>query len=207
MTEKEKMLNGLLYDPFEAELLETRTKCHKLCLEYNLLPDTETDKRNALLKEILPVLNEGVYLQGPIQIDCGKNLYIGKFSYANYNFVVLDEGKIEIGENVFMGPNVTLVTAVHPLRHQDRNLFYDEKKQCYTNLEYAKPIKIGNNCWICSNVTIVGGVTIGEGCVIGAGSVVTRDIPPYSLAFGNPCRVKRKIDERDNLKNHQELFI
>lgn len=207
MTEKEKMLNGYLYDVFTEDLPEMRSRCHRLCLEYNQIPDTETEKRNALLKEILPVLNEGVYLQGPIQFDFGKNLYIGKNSYANFNFVVLDEGIITIGENVFIGPNVFLVTAVHPLRYQDRNLFFNKKTGVMTNMEYTRPITIEDNCWICSNVTIIGGVTIGEGSVIGAGSVVTKNIPPHSLAVGNPCRVLRKITEKDDLKNHPELFI
>lgn len=207
MTEKEKMLNGYLYDPFSEDMPEERRRCHELCQQYNLVPESNYQKREELLKQILPILNEGVYLQGPIQFDFGKNLYIGKNSYANFNFVVLDEGKIEIGDNVFLGPNVTLVTAVHPLRYQDRNIFFNEKTGVNTNLEYTKPIKIGDNCWFGANVTVIGGVTIGEGSVIGAGSVVVRDIPPHSLAVGNPCRVIRKITEEDSLKNHPELFI
>ena len=104
-----------------------------------------------------------------------------------------------------IGPNVSLLTPMHPLRWQDRNP-YAKPDGTITDKEYAKPITIGSNCWIAGNVTICGGVTIGEGCVIGAGSVVTRDIPPNSLAVGVPCRVIRKISEADSLENHPELF-
>ena len=204
MTEKEKALKGLLYDPFEKELTERRTIAHNLCRKYNLLDDEQVEERTAVLKELLPVLNEGVYLQGPIQIDYGCNLYLGKNSYANFNFVVLDEAEVRIGDNVFIGPNVSLVCAVHPFRYQERNIFFNKDHFC--NLEWVKPITIEDDCWICSNVTIIGGVTIGRGSVIGAGSVVTKDIPPNSLAVGNPCRVIREITEKDSLKYHPELF-
>ena len=97
-----------------------------------------------------------------------------------------------------IGPNVTLATPMHPLLPEERNVRKREDGSLYT-LEYAKPITIKDNCWLASNVVVGGGVTIGEGCVIGAGSVVTRDIPPYSLAVGNPCRVIRKITEKDHM--------
>lgn len=204
MNEREKMLNGYIYDPFCDGLPEDRNNAHNLCRKYNSLPETDFEKRNAILKELLPDLKEGVYLQGPIQFDYGKYTHIGKNSYANFNFVVVDCAEVNIGENVFIGPNVTIACPIHPLRYQDRNLI--EKNGYLTDREYAKPVTIGNNCWICSNVTIIGGVKIGEGCVIGAGSVVTRDIPPNSLAFGVPCRVIREITEKDGFEHHPELF-
>lgn len=105
-----------------------------------------------------------------------------------------------IGDNVFIGPNVSLLTPIHPLRWQDRNP-YVKPDGTLTDKEYAKPITIGSNCWIAGNVTVCGGVTIGDGCVIGAGSVVTRDIPPNSLAVGVPCRVIRDITESDLLSD------
>lgn len=202
MTEHEKMLMGwTIYDPFTENMPEERTKAHKLCKLYNDTFETETEKREKILDELLPNRGEGVYLQGPIYFDFGVNTYIGKGSYANFNFTVLDEGKITIGENVFIGPNVSLLTAIHPLRYQERNSFFNEKTGVVTNLEYTKPITIGDNCWIAASVTICGGVTIGEGSVIGAGSVVTKDIPANSLAAGNPCRVIRQITEADNIFN------
>jgi len=144
----------------------------------------------------MPNCGKNVYLQGPINFDFGVNTTMGDNSYANFNFTVLDEGKVNIGKNVFIGPNVSLLTAIHPLCYEDRN----------TGLEYTGAINIEDNCWIAASVTVCGGVTIGEGSVIGAGSVVTRDIPPNSIAVGNPCRVLRQITEKDRLKNHPELF-
>ena len=200
------MLSGRYYDPSDKELRSLRQKAHKLCIEYNSLEETNP-RRLEILKEMGIKGYENIYLQGPIQFDYGCFTSLGENSYANFNFVVLDEGIITIGENVFIGPNVSLATAVHPLRYQDRNLFFNKKTGVMTNMEYTRPITIEDNCWICSNVTIIGGVTIGEGSVIGAGSVVTKNIPPHSLAVGNPCRVLRKITEKDDLKNHPELFI
>ncbi len=196
MTEHEKMLAGKIYDPFKEGMIEERTKAHKLCKLYNDTFETETEKRNQILDELFPNHGENVYLQGPIYVDFGINTSIGNNSYANFNFTVLDEGRVKIGNSVFIGPNVSLLTAIHPLCYQDRN----------TNVEYTAPITIGDNCWIAANVTVCGGVTIGEGCVIGAGSVVTRDIPANSIAVGNPCRVLRSITEKDRLSAHPELF-
>ncbi len=206
MTEREKAARGFIYDPFSEGMPDERTKAHRLCKLYNDTFDTEVQKREEILDELLPNHGKNVYLQGPIYIDCGVNLEIGDDSFANYNFTVLDEGKVTIGKSVFIGPNVSLLTAVHPLHYLDRNSFFNEKPGSVTNLEYTAPITIGDNCWIAASVTIIGGVTIGEGSVIGAGSVVTKDIPPMSLAVGNPCRVIRQITEADRLSAHPELF-
>ena len=145
------------------------------------------------------------YLQGPIQFDYGFFTKIGKNSFANFNFTVLDCAPVIIGENVFFGPNVSLLTPVHPLRFQDRNMYINAAGKA-TDKEYARKIVIEDNCWIAGNVTVCGGVTIGSGSVIGAGSVVTRDIPSNVIAAGNPCRVIREITEDDDLENHPELF-
>lgn len=203
MTEQEKMLSGKIYDPSDEALAGLRTKAHGLCLEYNRLP--ETQQRRAEIIEELGIQGDGFYLQGPIQFDYGRFTSIGPGSYANFNFTCIDVCPVTIGENVFFGPNVSLLTPMHPLRWQDRNL-YCKPDGTPTDKEYAKPITIGRNCWIAGNVTVCGGVTIGEGSVIGAGSVVTRDIPPNSLAVGVPCRVIRQITQADSLENHPELF-
>lgn len=206
MTEHEKMAAGKLYDPFTEEMPKERTKAHQLCSRYNRTTETDAEEREAILKELLPNRGENVYLQGPINFDFGTNISIGDNSYANFNFTVLDEGNVSIGKNVFIGPNVSLLTPIHPLCWQDRNSFFNEKTGTVTNLEYTGSITIQDNCWIAANVTICGNVTIGEGSVIGAGSVVTRDIPANSLAAGNPCRVIRLITDDDRLANHPELF-
>lgn len=194
MNEKERMLKGMLYDSSDPELVALRSKCHKLCREYNNLDD-EDPRRNEILKEL--GFDSSVYLQGPIYFDYGCFTKIGKNSYANFNFTVLDTCPVNIGHDVFIGSGVSLLTPLHPMFYEDRNIYFDKEKGRNLNKEYGAPITIGNNCWICSNVSVVGGVNIGEVSVIGAGSVVTHDIPANVLAAGNPCKVIRKIDEKD----------
>ena len=198
MTEKEKMLNGLMYDTSDSELTKRRELAHELCRQYNALPESEKERRAAILKELLPHMDGTGYIQGPILVDYGDNMFVGKNFFANFNFTVLDCGMVTIGNNVMFGPNCTLVTAMHPFVAEERNYRIKEDGTPYT-VEYSKPVTVGDDCWIASNVTVIGGVRIGKGCVIGAGSVVTRDIPDNSLAVGNPCRVIRKITEKDKL--------
>ncbi len=204
MSEKEKMLAGKIYDPTDEELTILRTKAHRLSQHYNTLFEDD-NLRNTIIGELIPSKGEGLYLQGPIYFDYGIFTSFGKNCYANFNFTVLDVCPVNIGSNVFFGPNCSLMTPMHPLRWQERNIKFKDNKTAYDD-EYAKPISIGDNCWIAANVVITGGVTIGEGCVIGAGSVVTKDIPANSLAAGNPCKVIREINEKDSIKYKKELF-
>ncbi len=206
MTEREKMFAGKVYDPFCEGMPEERTRAHALCKAYNDTLETDEEKREEILRELMPNRGKNVYLQGPIQFDFGKYITMGDGSYANFNFTVLDEGKVSIGKNVFIGPNVSILTPIHPLRFQERNAFFNEKTGNVTNLERAGSVEIGDNCWLGGGVTVCPNVRIGEGCVIGAGSVVTRDIPPHSLAVGVPCRVIRQITEADSFTNHPEYF-
>ncbi len=199
MSEKEKMLAGDFYDAFDEELSSLRVKARKLSRKYNLTDEDQPAKQRAILEELLPNSPEIPKLQAPVYFDYGCNTYFGKSCEVNFNFTCLDVGPIRIGDNAFIGPNVTLATPMHPLLPSERNTKTRSDGTPY-NLEYAKPITIERDCWIASNVVICGGVTIGEGSVIGAGSVVTRDIPPHSFAAGNPCRVIRKITEADRLK-------
>ena len=143
------------------------------------------------------------FFQGPIYFDYGINLKVGKNFYAN--FTCLDVSIINIEDNIFVGPNCSIVTPMHPFLYSERNLYVNDKN-ITTDKEYSKPITIGSNCWLASYVTIIGGVNIGEGCVIGVRSVVTKDIPPFSLATGNPCKVIRKIDEKDSIYLKKNLF-
>lgn len=199
MTEKEKMLAGMLYDPSDPELSALLVKARKLARRYNQMDEDEPEKRTAVLRELLCNTPNLPSLQAPIYFDYGCNTTFGRFSSANFNFTCLDVCPVHIGDNVLIGPNVTLATPMHPLLPEGRNVRQDENGRCY-NLEYAKPITIEDDCWLASNVVVCGGVTIGEGCVIGAGSVVTRDIPPHSLAAGNPCRVIRTLTAADRMK-------
>lgn len=204
MSEKEKMLAGKIYDPTDEELTILRTKAHRLSQHYNTLFEDD-NLRNTIIDELIPSKGEGLYLQGPIYFDYGIFTSFGKNCYVNFNFTVLDVCPVNIGSNVFFGPNCSLMTPLHPLRWQERNIKFKDDKTAYDD-EYAKPINIGDNCWISANVVITGGVTIGEGCVIGAGSVVTKDIPANSLVAGNPCKVIREINEKDSIKYKKELF-
>lgn len=203
-SEQEKMLAGKIYDPSDPQLASLRQRAHRLSKEYNDLPETD-ERREQILSELIDQQRPGIFLQGPIQFDYGCFTHIGENTYANFNFTVVDCCSVTIGKNVFFGPNVSLLAPVHPLRYEDRNLYRKADGEL-TDREYAKPITIGDNCWIAGNVTVCGGVTIGEGCVVGAGSVVTRDIPDGYLAFGSPCRPIRPISQEDSLSNHPELF-
>ena len=199
MSEKEKMLAGLLYDPADPELSALLVKARKLARRYNQIDEDELEQREAVLRELLPNTPFLPSLQAPVYFDYGCNTYFGRFSGANFNFTCLDVCPVHIGNNVFIGPNVTLATPMHPLLPEERNV-RQRSDGSYYNLEYAKPITIGDDCWLASNAVVCGGVTIGEGSVIGAGSVVTRDIPPHSLAVGNPCRVIRTLTDADRMK-------
>ncbi len=205
MTEKEKMLAGKIYDPADAVLCKERGNAHRICTLYNQTFETEGEKREALLNELIPDRGEGCYLQGPIQFDYGINTHIGFGFYANFNLTVLDTCPVNIGNFVFVGPNVSIMTPLHPLRWQERNPT-PMPDGSWQNREYGKPITIGDNCWIGGNVTIVGGANIGSGCVIGAGSVVTGSIPDNYIAYGVPCKPIRLITEDDRLGNHPELL-
>ena len=199
MTEKEKMLMGQLYDPSDPELASLLVRARKLSRRYNDTDEDQPEIREAILKALLPNTPNLPALQAPVYFDYGCNTSFGRFCNANFNFTCLDVCPIHIGDNVFIGPNVTLATPMHPLLPEERNVRKRPDGSFY-NLEYAKPIAIESNCWICADVVVCGGVTIGEGSVIGAGSVVTRDIPPHSLAAGNPCRVIREITEADSME-------
>ena len=184
MSEKEKMLNGLLYDAMADDtLLEERIRCKSLCYEYNNLHPANLDERKSKIKEILGKSGENVYIEPNFYCDYGYNIEIGENFYANHNLVILDPGKVVFGDNVFVGPNCGFYTAEHPLDYETRN----------KGLETAEPIKIGNNVWFGGGVIVLGGVTIGDNTVIGAGAVVTKDIPSNVVAVGNPCRVIKKI--------------
>lgn len=184
MTEKEKCVQGLLYDAnYDAELLAERLRAKELLYDYNRLRPSQQTERRALLERLLGKMGQQTVIEQPFFCDYGYNIEVGANFFANFNFVVLDEAKVRIGDNVFIAPNVGIYTAGHPLDVAQRN----------QGLEYARPVTIGNNVWIGAGVSILPGVTIGDGVVIGAGSVVTKDIPAGMLAVGNPCRVIREI--------------
>jgi len=188
LTEKEKMLAGMLYNSMADEsLVNERQNAKRLCREYNTADPLDEQKRHEIMLSILGSTKENFRIEQPFLCDYGYNIEIGENFYANYNLTVLDCAKVTIGDNVFIAPNVGIYTAGHPLTAQQRN----------SGLEYAYPIIIGNNVWIGAGVHICPGVAIGDNVVIGAGSVVVKDIPENALACGVPCKVIRYITEDD----------
>ena len=184
MSEKEKMLNGELYMPDNDEtLFNERIKCKTLFHKYNNLSPDKLNERKELIKRIIGKLQNKYHIEQPFYCDYGYNIEIGENFYSNHNIVILDCAKVKFGDNVFIGPNCGFYTAEHPLDAETRN----------KGLEYAKPIKIGNNVWIGGSVTILSGVTVGNNAVIGAGSVVTKNIDDNCIAAGIPAKVIKRI--------------
>lgn len=188
MDEKTKMLSGRLYRPgadvtLKQDMLRAKTLCHT----YNHLPPAEMERQEAVLRELFGALGSGCHIEPNLFCDYGRNIRIGNQFYSNHNLIILDPAEVTIGDNVMFGPNCGLYTAGHPLDVERRN----------GGLEYAFPIRIGDNVWLGGNVVVMPGVIIGENTVIGSGSVVTRDVPTGVVALGNPCRVFREITDAD----------
>jgi len=205
MNAEERELAGLLFCPGDPALVAIKRKAHKLNQDYNRLYEDETEAREAILAELLGGIGEKTFLQGPITFHYGKHTTIGHHCFINFNFTVQDDGLVTIGDHCDFGPNITIVTPVHPMLRDERLLMRCEdgvdRRLCY-----AKPVTIGSYCWIGANVVICPGVTIGDNCVIGAGSVVTKDIPADSFAAGNPCRVIREITQADSMAHKPEVL-
>ncbi len=199
MREFDKMVRGELYNPADQELVTLRKRVRRLFREYNLSDEDDQELRISLLHSILGGHGKNYYSEPPIRFDYGINTTVGEDFFSNYNLVILDCAPVKIGKQCFIGPNVSLVTPVHPLLACDRNMRTAADGKTY-DYEYARPIVIEDNVWLASGVIVCGGVTIGHDTVIGAGSVVTKDIPSGVLAAGNPCRVIRPITEKDKLK-------
>ncbi len=182
LTEEEKMRAGALYAAFDPALLAARTRAKRLLHRLNVTEYLLTDAARGILAELLPHAGANLYIEPPFHCDYGSNIYCGHDVYFNVNCVVLDAARVTIGSHVLFGPGVQLYAATHPLGADVRR-----------TLELARPIHIGDDCWLGGGTIVCPGVTIGDGCVIGAGAVVTKDIPPYSLAVGNPARVVRSL--------------
>ena len=205
MNEREKMLQGKIYDCMDKELYERRLLAGELCIKYNNLPEAHPD-RMGILKELFPNSDETLLIRGPVYVDYGDNTYFGKNVYANYNFIILDVCPVHIGDNVFFGPNVSILTALHALIGEERQFYFDEEKSHLTDKEYGKPITIGNDCWFGGSVTILPGVTIHDNVVVGAGSVVTHDLESGYVYVGNPAKKLKAIKKEDSIFLKKELW-
>lgn len=205
MTEEEKIFAGQLFCPGNPELKAIKLRSHKLSQQFSALSEDQTEERNALLAQIVGKMGKGCFMQGPIFFHYGTHTSIGDAFFCNYNFTVQDDALVTIGDHCNFGPNVTIVTPIHPMLPDERRLMRNAQGEP-TRFCYAKPVHVGNDVWLGANVTICGGVTIGDGCVIGAGAVVTKDIPPMSFAAGNPCRVIRPITQEDSMVNKPDVM-
>ena len=170
----------------DADVAEEMRKCRKILQKLNFMDRSDFEGIQEVVKELLGS-SEGAVINPPFYCDYGSHIHVGKNFFANYNCTIIDVAKVIIGDYCQMAPNVAIYTAGHPVYPDTRNSGY----------EYGKEVRIGNNVWIGGNTVICPGVTVGNNCVIGAGSVVTRDIPDWTVAAGNPCRVIRSITEAD----------
>ena len=187
LTEKEKMLAGKAYQAGDNELSADRLKAREITFEFNSLPPKQIKQRKQLLKRLFGKTETMFYVEPPFRCDYGYNIEIGDHFYANFNLTILDCNRVSIGHHVFMGPNVAIYAAGHPIHQHLRDQEY----------EWAQEITIGNSVWIGGNVVINAGLKIGSNVVIGSGSIVNRDIPDNSFAAGNPCKVIRPITDAD----------
>ena len=179
MTEQEKCAQGLLYDTSYPGREEAHLRCADLCWQYNHTKPSDMQKREEILRKLFGKLGSDPYVEPNIFCGFGYNIEAGDRFFVNNNCVFVDPGKITFGNDVKIAPQCGFYTASHPFDHETRR----------QNYETALPITVGNNVWFGGGVKVLPGVTIGDNCVIGAGSVVTKDIPGNSLAYGNPCRV------------------
>lgn len=187
MNEKERMLLGLPYRAGIGSLGDESLQCMTKIFRYNLIEPYRVEDRALFLREILGSAGKNIRVESPFHCNYGWNIEVGDNFYSNFNCIMLDVGKITIGSNVMLGPNVAIYTAGHPLHPVSRNSGY----------ECGIGVTIGDNVWIGGSTVINPGIHIGNNVVIGSGSVVTKDIPNNMLAVGNPCRVLREITEDD----------
>ena len=184
MTEKEKMLAGMVYSAVDEQLIDELNAVKAVIHKYNLLSPADVGGRLEVLKGLLGAVgDDDIIINQPFYCDYGKQISVGKRFFANFHFTVLDEARVTIGDDCFIGPNVSIYTACHSTDPVERN----------TRREWAEPVTIGDNVWIGGSVTILPGVTIGDNVTIGAGSVVTKDSPSNVVAVGNPCRAIKHL--------------
>ncbi|HKJ30350.1 MAG TPA: sugar O-acetyltransferase [Balneolales bacterium] len=182
-SEKEKMVSGEPYNTRDPELVEIRLKTRELVDQFNATAPRDKEGKERLQKQIFGSVGDDVHIEKPIRVDYGINTTMGDNIFINFNFVILDCAPVTIGDNVFIAPNVQIYTARHPFDLEERR----------KHIGSTSPISIGNDVWIGGNCVLLPGVSIGDGCTIGAGSVVTKSIPPNTLAVGSPCRVIKQL--------------
>lgn len=197
MTAKERMQSGKLYFCTDEEIANEQTQCLEILYDYNHTRPSESQKREQILKKLLAEIGENCYIEPPLHANWGKYTHFGSNVYANFNLTLVDDTDIFVGDNVMIGPNVVIATAGHPVDPALR----------LQAAQFNISVYIGNNVWIGAGAIVLPGVHIGDNSVIGAGSIVTKDIPANVVAVGNPCRVLREINERDQKFYYKDLEI
>ena len=183
-SERQKMLRGELYNPFDPELVAARARARDLCQSLNATREAQQEERRRILQELFGVGGDTVWMQPPFFCDYGAHIELGERVFFNFNCIVLDVCPVRIGSFTLFGAAVQIYTAMHPVNAEARR-----------GDEFGKPIEIGSDVWVGGGAVILPGVRIGSRAVIGAGSVVTGDVPEGVLAAGNPCRLIRAITE------------
>lgn len=194
---RDRIKAGELFTDMCEGLPEERLRGKELMYEFNHTRPSEVEKRDKLIREMFGKVGKHVWVEPPVYFSYGTNIHIGDNFYANFNFTIVDDYTVTIGDNVLIAPNVTISVTGHPVHHELRK----------AGEMFSFPVTIGNNVWIGSNVVINPGITIGDNSVIGAGSVVTKDIPPDVVAVGVPCKVIRSINERDKIFYYKNYAV
>lgn len=196
--ERKRMNEGELYRSNDAEILKEQLQCVEKLYDYNVTRPSEKQKRKGLLKEMFAVIGDGCHIEPPFHANWGgKYVHFGKGVYANFNLTLVDDVEIYVGDYTMMGPNVTIITGTHPILPELR-------KEAY---QFNLPVYIGENVWIGAGTIVLPGITIGDNSVIGAGSIVTKDIPKNVVAYGQPCTIKREINDHDKIYYYKERKI
>ncbi|NQD68291.1 sugar O-acetyltransferase [Bacillus haikouensis] len=182
-SEKQKMLDGELYKPWDQELIKERQQARLLIRQFNATTEIEEEKRIGLIKKLFGSTGEEVFMEPNFRCDYGYNIHVGDKFFANFDCVILDVCEVRFGNNCMLAPGVHIYTATHPINPIER----------IKGPEYGKPVSIGNNAWIGGGAIINPGVTIGDNVVVASGAVVTKDVPSNVVVGGNPARIIKEI--------------
>lgn len=198
MTQYERMVKGLIYDPADQEIMSEQSAFQEGLWEFNQLKPSDYEKKQQYMQTVFAECGVNCYIELPFRANWGgHHLHLGSGVYVNFNLTLVDDGHIYVGDKVMIGPNVTITTANHPIDPGLRA----------RGLQYNKDVWIGENAWIGAGAVIMPGVHVGKNTVIGGGSIVTKDIPDNAVAAGNPCRVLRPVSDHDTAFFYKEEKI
>jgi len=186
-SEKQKMLDGELYEPWDLELVKERERARYLTRMFNQTLESEHDERVQAIKNLFGSTGEKVYLEPNFRCDYGYNIHVGENFFANFDCVILDVCEVRFGDHCMLGPGVHIYTATHPVNPFER----------IKGPEFGKPVTIGHHAWIGGGAIINPGVTIGDNVIVASGAVITKDVPSNTIVGGNLARVIKEIDLDD----------